>query len=51
MLTQIAFAAKRHWGYPSAWLEAWSASLTLTPNYIAMHPTYTVTIAGRVVGF
>ena len=50
-LAQIVFAAKRHWGYPRAWLEAWSGALTLTPDYIATHPTYIVTIADRVAGF
>jgi GNAT superfamily N-acetyltransferase len=27
-LTEIAFAAKAHWGYPAAWLELWRPSLT-----------------------
>jgi len=27
-LTEIAHAAKAHWGYPSEWLELWRPSLT-----------------------
>jgi hypothetical protein len=23
VLTDIAFAAKRHWGYPKSWVESW----------------------------
>jgi hypothetical protein len=27
-LTGIAFAAKRHWGYPENWIESWRDLLT-----------------------
>ena len=27
-LTEIAHAAKRHWGYPENWIERWKANLT-----------------------
>lgn len=36
-LTAIALAAKRHWGYPEAWIEAWIDGLTFTPDYIRAH--------------
>ena len=29
-LSGIAAAAKAHWGYPRAWLEQWTAQLTVT---------------------
>jgi GNAT superfamily N-acetyltransferase len=32
-LTEIARAAKAHWGYPAAWLEAWAPVLRITPEY------------------
>ena len=32
-LTQIARAAKAHWGYPEAWLAAWKPILRITPEY------------------
>ncbi len=31
-LTAIAFAAKRHWGYPESWIQAWADELTITPE-------------------
>jgi GNAT superfamily N-acetyltransferase len=34
-LTEIAFAAKRHWGYPERWIQEWRDVLTLRPEFIA----------------
>lgn len=34
-LSEIARAAKAHWGYPAAWLERWRDELTLTADAIA----------------
>ena len=34
-LTEIAFAAKRHWGYPERWIASWTDLLTLQPESIA----------------
>jgi GNAT superfamily N-acetyltransferase len=36
-LTALARAAKAHWGYPAAWLEAWRTGLTIAPEYIELH--------------
>jgi GNAT superfamily N-acetyltransferase len=33
ILSQIAFAAKRHWGYPERWMELWKPQLTFPPAY------------------
>lgn len=51
MLTEIAFAAKRHWGYPERWIEAWRDVLTVPPELIASHETYAAIVDGRNVGF
>src|SRR5215467_3989477 len=52
LLTALAQAAKRHWGYPDEWLEAWRDQLTLTPAYITAHTVRCGCIDGdRVVGF
>jgi GNAT superfamily N-acetyltransferase len=52
MLTVLALAGKRHWGYPEPWLEAWRGPLTITPDYL---PAHVVCCAedgtGGVVGF
>lgn len=50
-LTEIAIAAKRHWGYPERWMESWRELLTITPAFVAQHETYTAMLAGRRVGF
>lgn len=50
-LTQIAFAAKQHWGYPDAWIQLWSPSLTITPEFITSHETYVAWMEEKPVGF
>jgi GNAT superfamily N-acetyltransferase len=50
-LTQIAFAAKRHWGYPESWIQQWSGLLTIEPQYIAAHESYVAMMDGRILGF
>ena len=49
-LTQIAFAAKRHWGYPDRWIQIWSPLLTISPEFIATHDTYVAYMDGEPVG-
>ena len=51
LLTDIAFAAKRHWGYPERWIESWRDVLTVRPEFIASHETYAAILDGRTVGF
>jgi len=51
MLTEIAFAAKRHWGYPERWIESSSDLLTVTPEFIVTNETHVVVVEGRPVGF
>ena len=50
-LTQIAFAAKCHWGYPERWIQIWSPLLTISPEFIETHDTYVAYIGGELVGF
>ena len=50
-LTEIAFAAKRHWGYPESWIQLWADVLTVTPELITRNPTFSAIDDGRVVGF
>jgi GNAT superfamily N-acetyltransferase len=51
LLTEIAHAAKRHWGYPEQWIEAWREALTLTPDFVARHPVFVAEEDGAVRGF
>jgi GNAT superfamily N-acetyltransferase len=50
-LTEIAHAAKRHWGYPERWIESWRDTLTMRPEFIAANVTYCAMEEGRHVGF
>jgi N-acetylglutamate synthase-like GNAT family acetyltransferase len=50
VLTEIAHAAKRHWGYPENWIEHWQADLTITPEFIARNEMYVAVIDEEVVG-
>jgi GNAT superfamily N-acetyltransferase len=50
-LTQIAHAAKCHWGYPESWIESWCNILTMRPEFIAANVAYCAMEEGRAVGF
>jgi ribosomal protein S18 acetylase RimI-like enzyme len=50
-LTEIAHAAKRHWGYPERWIEAWGDILTMRPEFIAANIAYCAMEDDNVVGF
>lgn len=50
-LTKIAFAAKRHWGYPERWIQIWSPLLTISPGFIEEHETCIAYLDQEPVGF
>lgn len=50
-LTEIAFAAKRHWNYPERWIQIWRDLLTVTPELVAANPTFAAIEDDRLVGF
>lgn len=50
-LTQIAFAAKRHWGYPEHWIQLWSPMLTISPEVIEKYDTYVAHVDEKSIGF
>jgi GNAT superfamily N-acetyltransferase len=51
MLTDIAHAAKRHWGYPENWIAAWRKILTMRPEFIAENTAYCAVEDDRAIGF
>ena len=51
LLTEIALAGKRHWGYPEEWMAEWRPDLTVTPGYIRSQPVPVAELEGDVVGF
>lgn len=50
-LTNIAFAAKRHWDYPEHWIELWAPQLTITPDYIGENETWLAAINDEPAAF
>jgi GNAT superfamily N-acetyltransferase len=50
-LTEIAHAAKRHWGYPERWIESWRDTLTIRAEFIAANVAWCAMEDSRAVGF
>jgi N-acetylglutamate synthase-like GNAT family acetyltransferase len=50
VLTEIAHAAKRHWGYPENWIQHWQVELTITPEFIADNEMYVAVEGEEIVG-
>jgi GNAT superfamily N-acetyltransferase len=50
-LTHIAQAAKRHWGYPEHWIEAWKEVLIITPAFITDNAVYVERNGDEIAGF
>ena len=51
-LTEIAFAAKRYWGYSDAAMAQWTRTLTVSARSIARNPTWVAADAtDRSLGF
>jgi GNAT superfamily N-acetyltransferase len=51
ILSTIAQAAKRHWGYPEQWLQAWLPDLTFDADRIAALPVYVIESVDGIAGF
>jgi ribosomal protein S18 acetylase RimI-like enzyme len=50
-LSQIALAAKGHWGYPERWMEIWKSQLTFSPEYIEENESWVAEVDSVPVGF
>ena len=50
-LTEIALAAKRHWGYPESWMKIWSPELTFDPQYFEANESWAAELDGEPVAF
>lgn len=50
-LTQIALAAKAHWGYPERWMELWRPQLTFTSEYFEKNESWVAELNGISVAF
>jgi ribosomal protein S18 acetylase RimI-like enzyme len=50
-LTQIALAAKAHWGYPECWMEIWKPQLTFSPEYFVAYESWVAVLNDSPIGF
>jgi len=50
-LTQIALAAKAHWGYPKRWMEIWKPQLTFSPEYFFENESWMAVVNDSPIGF
>lgn len=50
-LTQIALAAKRHWGYPERWMKIWKPQLTFSPEYLEENESWVAEIDDAPIAF
>ncbi len=50
-LTELAHAAKRHWGYPAKWIRLWRDDLSVSTSFIRRHPVFCAVRERRVIGF
>jgi GNAT superfamily N-acetyltransferase len=51
ILTEIAVAAKGHWGYPARWMDQWRPVLTVSASFIAHHDTYIARRENQILGY
>ena len=50
-LTAVAFAAKRHWGYPEAWIDLWADELSIDGKYIGENRVFLASDGNRALGW
>jgi len=51
VLTNIAFDAKRYWGYPEHWIKHWESDLTISSDFILDNHVYVAEDNGQIQGF
>ena len=51
ILTEISFAAKRHWKYPDNYFDLWKDELTITKDYINQNIVYKAQLGDLTLGF
>ncbi|AGP39989.1 hypothetical protein SCE1572_39140 [Sorangium cellulosum So0157-2] len=51
LLGALALRSKAHWGYSPEFLEACRAELSISPAYVAQHPTFVLSPGDEPLGF
>ncbi len=50
-LSEVAYAAKQHWGYPPRWLALWRDQLTISADYVESNLVWVAESGQKIVGF
>jgi len=50
-LSEIAYSAIAHWGYPRCWMEIWKPQFDFLPEYFERHESWVVELEDRPIGF
>jgi maltose O-acetyltransferase len=51
ILTEISFAAKKHWNYPDNYYDLWKDELTITKDYIKHNIVFKAKYRDLILGF
>jgi GNAT superfamily N-acetyltransferase len=51
ILSDIAYSAKAHWGYPQQWMEVWKPQFNFPPSYFEEYESWTLELDGRLIAF
>src|SRR5512147_2818140 len=51
ILTEISFAAKRHWNYPDSYYDLWKNELTISKDYTDHNIVYKAQFDVLILGF
>jgi ribosomal protein S18 acetylase RimI-like enzyme len=51
MLSQIALAAKAHWGYPERWMEIWAPQLTFSSEFFKENESWVGEVNNKPIAF
>jgi len=51
ILSEIAFSAKAHWGYPDHWMEMWRSQFTFSADYFIEHESWIAELDDSPVAF
>ena len=50
-LSEISFAAKKHWDYPESFFEQWNDALIISPEFIASNNVWVAVHNNEIFGF
>lgn len=51
VLSEIAFTAKAHWGYPDHWMEMWRSEFTFPAEYFVEHEGWIAELDAKPIAF